>query len=83
MNRADAIDLDDRSKEKECTKCLGKNIDRLEYEAHKGKKAMELMASKEFQMKEGLFFLEIINKSAGTIIAERAGSKLLEIIDQI
>ena len=83
MNRADAIDLDSESKKKECTKCLGRNIDLLEYEARKGKRATEDLVSKEFQMKKGLFLLEIIDKSPGSKPAEDAEEKLLEIIHDL
>ncbi len=46
MNRADAIDLDIQSKKKECTNCLGRNLDQL---------------GKEFQIKKGAFLLNVMH----------------------
>ncbi|TCB62219.1 hypothetical protein [Acinetobacter terrae] len=69
--------------DKPCTKCAGKNLDLLEYEAHKGKRSMETLASKEFQMKKGLFLMEVVKatyQNNESEVQKQASKKLLEII---
>ena len=86
MNRADAIDLDSQSKKKECTKCVGRNIDQLEYEAHKGKRATEDLRGKEFQMRKGAFLIDVMRMayqcSESKVVSE-ASKKLLDTIKEL
>ena len=71
VNRADAIDLDIQSKKKECTNCLGRNLDQLEYEAH---------------MKKGAFLLNVMHTAyqcnESKVVSE-ASKKLLDTIKEL
>ena len=86
MNRADAIDLDSQSKKKECTNCLGRNIGQLEFEARQGKRVTEDLRGKDFQVKKGLFLIDVMRTAyqcGESKVVSEASKKLLDTIKEL
>lgn len=75
MNRADAIELDELAKSKECKKCLGIDASRLSI-AERRRRQSDLIEVGEFLMK-------VIGSNPATDTYAAAEKKLLNVVESL